>query len=105
MVSQAVERTLELSVDPPSPAQLDPGTLIRVSARPVPWASMLWVSGTVQIFGAPVGAFRRAADGSWKFRTMVPPMATVPPGSYRIKAWGRTRDGAEIRGELTYKVE
>jgi hypothetical protein len=96
---------LLLTVDPPSPARLDPGSLVSVTARPEPPAAMQWVSGTVRILGAPVTDFRPRADGSWGFRTMVPPMLSVPPGTYHIRAWGRTAAGEDLRGELTYEVE
>jgi hypothetical protein len=90
---------------PVSPARLDPGTLISVTARPEPPVAMAWVSGTVQIFGAPVAPFRRGADGAWRFRTAVPPMVDVPPGAYGVKVWGRTLDGQELRGASIYEVE
>ena len=96
---------LLLTVVPPSPTRLYPGTLVSVIALPEPRVAMRWVSGTVRILGAPVTDFRLNADGSWGFRTMVPPMVTVPPGAYRIRAWGRTVDGEDLRGELTYDVE
>lgn len=104
-VFAGVSRRLVLEVSPASPARLDSGTIITVSARPEPWGAMQWVSGTVQIFGAPVTPFRLAKDGSWTFRTMVPPMLSAPPGSYHIKAWGRTQDGQDVRGIVTYEVE
>ena len=98
--------TLVLSVDPPSPNPLDAGTLVRVTARPEPKVEMAWVSGTVKIFGAPVAPFKRdREDGSWRFKTMVPPMVTVPPGTYQIKAWGRTVDGEEIHSAISYEVQ
>jgi hypothetical protein len=96
---------LVLSVSPPSPCRLDPGTLVSVTARPQPPVAMAWVSGTVRILGAPVTDFRLRADGSWGFRTMVPPMVSVPPGTYHIRAWGRTKDGEALSGTLTYEVE
>ena len=105
---QIVDRppsVLMVGMVPASPAHLDPGTLISVTARPYPPAAMAWVSGTVQIFGAPVAPFRRAADGSWSFRTEVPPMVEVPPGRYGVKVWGRTLDGRELRGASIYEVE
>jgi hypothetical protein len=96
---------LLLTVYPPSPAQLDPGTLVSVTAQTEPRVAMQWVSGTVRILGAPVTDFRPLADGSWGFTTMVPPMVNVPPGTYHIRAWGRSMDGEDVRGELTYEVE
>jgi hypothetical protein len=96
---------LVLTVSPPSPARLDPGTLVSVTAVSEPRVAMRWVSGTVRILGAPVTDFRLRADGSWGFRTMVPPMMGVPPGAYHIRAWGRSVDGQDLRGELTYEVE
>ncbi len=98
-------RVLVLKVDPAPPVHLMGGTLVQVSARPRPWAAMAWVSGTVKIFGAPVAAFKPTRDGAWVFRTMVPPLFTVPAGVYRVQAWGRTRGGESVRGELKYEVE
>jgi hypothetical protein len=92
-------------VSPASPSPFDPGTIVSVTARPEPFVEMAWVSGTVRILGAPVAAFRRGADGSWTFRTMVPPMVTVPPGTYRIKAWGRTLDGEALSATMNYEVQ
>ena len=105
---QAVLRSvprLVLAVSPASPARLEPGSLVRVTALPVPWVDLAWVSGTVGVLGAPTAAFRRGPDGVWSFRTMVPPMVLVPAGAYRVKAWGRAVDGEEVRGTLTYEVE
>jgi hypothetical protein len=96
---------LLVGVFPPSPTRLDPGTLIRITARPEPSIAMDWVSGTVRILGAPVTAFRRGEDGTWGFKTMVPPMVTVPPGTYAIKVWGRAHDGEALSGTLSYEVE
>ncbi len=98
-------RHLEISVRPASPADLPPGTIVEIVAMPVPAGQMAWVSGTVKIFRAPVLAFKKSAvDGSFMFRTMVPPMATVPAGSYEVRAWGRTVAGEDVEGRLDYKV-
>lgn len=105
IVAQAVPTRLVLSVSPASPARLFPGALIQVTARAEPQTDLRWVSGTVRIMGAPVGAFKRSLDGSWVFKTMVPPMFSVPSGTYRVKAWGRSMDGREVRGAMTYEVE
>jgi hypothetical protein len=94
-----------VTVDPPSPARLAPGTIVKVNARPVPEGVMAWVSGTVKIVGSPVAAFKPNPDGSWRFKTMIPPMATVPPGFYMIKIWGRTRAGDMIRTTVSYEVQ
>jgi len=51
------------------------------------------------------GGFQAARGRLLGLQTMVPPMVTVPPGAYRIRAWGRTVDGEDLRGELTYDVE
>ncbi len=96
---------LSLKVVPAPPARLEPGGFVRVTARCVPPVALGWVSGTVGILGAPVVAFRRGPAGAWSFRTMVPPFLNVPPGTYRVKAWGRTLDGRAVRGEMDYEVE
>jgi hypothetical protein len=88
-----------------SPARLDPGTIVTVSARTAPFTQLASLSGTVKMMGAPVLAFRPAQDGTWYFRTMVPPMTTVPPGHYQIKAWGRTADGQEVKANMDYEVK
>jgi hypothetical protein len=99
-------RRLELSVDPAPPTGLPSGTIVKVAARAVPDAELAWVSGTVKIFGAPVLALKPDADGkTWRFKTMVPPMVTVPPGKYEVKAWGRTKNGEELQGLLNYEVK
>lgn len=100
-----VPHTLRLQVDPAPPAGLPSGTIVSVRAIPEPAVDMAWVSGTVGIIGAPVAPFRRGADGTWLFRTMVPPMVTVPPGNYHIKAWGRTKAGEELRVTMNYEVQ
>jgi hypothetical protein len=80
--------------------------VVTVSALPVPEAEMAWVSGTVKLMGAPVLGMKPAADGKrWQFRTMVPPMVTVPAGRYEVKAWGRTKAGEDIQGQMTYEVQ
>jgi hypothetical protein len=97
--------TLSLTVDPPPPADLPSGTIVSVRAVAGPDVDMAWVSGTVGIIGAPVAAFRRGSGGGWLFRTMVPPMVTIPPGVYKVKAWGRTTDGELLRATLNYEVQ
>ncbi|HTB33685.1 MAG TPA: hypothetical protein VK842_02370 [bacterium] len=97
--------SLVLSALPAPPAQLDPGTIVTVQARTQPATQLAWVSGTVRIMGAPTLAFRPGADGTWSFRTMVPPMTTVPPGLYQIKAWGRTADGQDVKANMAYEVK
>lgn len=104
--AQRPASVLRLSVDPAPPAQLAPGTLVKVSAVPEPPCQLAWVSGTVKLLGAPVLGFKPdPADGIWRFKTMVPPMTTVPPGHYQVKAWGRSADGAEVDGALDYEVK
>ncbi|HXB98472.1 MAG TPA: hypothetical protein VNZ54_10505, partial [bacterium] len=76
-----------------------------VQARTVPATQLASLSGTVKMMGAPSLAFRPAADGTWYFRTMVPPMTTVPPGHYQIKAWGRTADGQDVTANMDYEVK
>jgi hypothetical protein len=97
-------RRLEIIADPASPASLQPGQRISVTARPLPEAQMQWVSGTVKVLGAREVAFRKDADGLFKFRTMVPPMVDIPSGTYEIRAWGRTAAGEAIEGSLKYEV-
>ena len=96
--------SLLLSALPAPPTRLDPGIIVTVRARTEPPTQLAWVSGTVKIMGAPVLGFRQAADGTWSFRTMVPPMTTVPPGTYQIKAWGRTADGQDVKATMDYEV-
>jgi hypothetical protein len=96
---------LILAVEPASPASLISGTIVKVSARPQPAAELAWVSGTVKVFGAKPLALKKAADGSWGFKTMVPPLVTVPRGTYEIKAWGRTQDGKAVEGRMNYEVK
>jgi hypothetical protein len=96
---------LELRADPPSPASLAPGRIIKITAAPVPGGDMQWVSGTVKVLGARVVAFRKdPEDGLYKFKTMVPPMVDIPSGSYQVKAWGRTLAGEDVEGSLDYEV-
>jgi hypothetical protein len=97
--------SLVLSALPAPPAQLDPGVIVTVEARTLPQTQLAWVSGTVRIMGAPTLAFRQGADGTWSFRTMVPPMTTVPPGLYQIKAWGRTAEGQDVKATMEYEVK
>jgi hypothetical protein len=97
---------LELSALPQPPTSLPSGTVVTVSARTVPEGDLAWVSGTVKLLGAPVLAMKPAADGkSWWFRTMVPPMVTVPAGHYEVKAWGRTKAGEDVQGSMSYEVK
>jgi hypothetical protein len=97
--------SLVLHALPAPPASLDPGTIVTVQARTLPQTQLAWVSGTVKIMGAPTLAFRPGADGTWSFRTMVPPMTMVPPGTYQIKAWGRTADGQDVKATMDYEVK
>jgi hypothetical protein len=96
------ERRLILTLDPPG---LKPGTLIQVTARPVPDAEMLWVSGTVKVMGAPVMPFRPGEKGAWNFRTMIPVFATISPGQYEARAWGDSKDGKRYEGSLLIDVK
>lgn len=97
---------LQLSVEPAPPAKLPSGTIVTVTAQPVPATELAWVSGTVKLFGAPVlGLKMDAKSGAWRFRTMVPPMVLVPAGMYEVKAWGRTRAGEAIEGTFSYEVK
>jgi hypothetical protein len=96
---------LELRADPPSPAPLQPGTIIKITAVPQPAGEMAWVSGTVKVLGARVVAFKKdPQDGLFKFKTMVPPMADIPSGSYQVRAWGRSAAGEAVEGSLDYVV-
>jgi hypothetical protein len=96
---------LALSVEPASPATLLPGTIVRVRAQVDGQGQLAWVSGTVRLMGAPVLGLKQAADGSWGFKTMVPPMTTVPAGHYKVKVWGRLKDGRELSETLDYEVK
>lgn len=96
---------LEMSVNPASPARLLSGTIVKVTAQSVPKTEMAWVSGTVKIFGAKPIAMKQDGDGSWYFKTMVPPMFTVPAGAYEVRTWGRTPDGEPLEGSMTYEVK
>jgi hypothetical protein len=97
---------LELSALPLPPASLPSGTIVTVTARVVPDAQMEWVSGTVKLMGAPVLGMKPGADGKgWWFRTMVPPLVTVPAGHYEVKAWGRTKAGEDVQGMMSYEVQ
>lgn len=103
---KAEGRRLELSALPMPPSPLPSGTVVTVSARPVPEGEMEWVSGTVKLMGAPVLAMKPAGDGkSWSFRTMVPPMVSVPAGRYEVKAWGRSKAGEDVQGSMSYEVK
>lgn len=104
-IQTQIPHSLRLSVEPPPPSDLASGTIVSVHAIAEPFMEMAWVSGTVGIMGAPVAGFKRAADGSWMFRTMVPPMVTVPAGTYHIKAWGRSKSGEELKATMNYEVQ
>lgn len=96
---------LVLSALPAPPAELRSGMVVSVAAQAQPAVELAWVSGTVKLLGAPVLPMRLDADGrTWRFRTMVPPLVMVPAGDYQIKAWGRTRAGAPIEGQMSYEV-
>ena len=85
---------------------LEPGTIVSIAAVPVPATEMQWVSGTVQLFGAPKLSFKKdPKDGFYKFKTMVPPMVQIPAGTYEVKAWGRTAAGEAVEGRTDYVVE
>jgi hypothetical protein len=97
---------LELSALPLPPASLPSGTIVTVTAHVVPDAQMEWVSGTVKLLGAPVLGMKPDSDGkAWWFRTMVPPLVTVPAGHYEVKAWGRTKAGEDVQGMMSYEVQ
>lgn len=98
--------TLEIRVNPPSPAALASGMLVEIAAVPVPATEMQWVSGTVKIFRAPTLPFKKdAKDGLFKFKTMVPPMVMIPAGTYEVKAWGRTALGQDVEARTEYVVK
>lgn len=96
------KRQLILSLDPP---RLEPGEIILVSARPEPMATMRWISGTVQVLGAPTMPFEPGVDGSWIFKTQIPIFSTIEPGSYLAKAWGDDQDGQRYEGSLLIQVK
>jgi hypothetical protein len=49
---------------------------------------------------------KEQGDGKgWYFRTMVPPLVTVPKGSYEVKAWGKTKAGEDVQGLMSYEVQ
>ena len=105
-VIKPASAVLELRCNPSSPSSLESGTIVTIAAVPVPATEMQWVSGTVQLFGAPKLAFKRdPKDGLYKFKTMVPPMVQIPVGKYEVKAWGRTAAGEEINGQMEYVVQ
>ncbi len=90
------ERRLAVTVQP---ADLAPGSLVRVSAQPQPAATLVSVSGTVAVPGAWVMPFRwDAQQQAWVFRTQIPGLASIPAGEYTVKAWGRTADGRLYEG-------
>lgn len=94
---------LELSVSPP---QLKAGAVVLVTARPVPPVELLWVSGTVKVMGAPVVGFKQdKATKLWQLRSQVPAFVSIPPGLYAVKAWGKTRAGEDIKGEMEYEAK
>ncbi len=94
---------LRLSLDPP---QLEAGVPITLSARPEPPTELTWVSGTVEVMGAPTLPMRfDPSDGAWKFRSMIPAFMSVPSGVYKVKAWGMSKNGIRAEGELSVRVE
>jgi len=96
---------LKISVEPAPPTVLAPGTVVKIRAWAEPKAQLQWVSGTVKVFRAPVLAFKPEAGSlAWIFKTQVPPMTTVPPGRYQVKAWGRSVDGQDVNGQLDFEV-
>jgi len=95
------ERRLILDVQP---AELAPGVLVRVSARPAPDAALVSVSGTVAVPGAWVMPFHwDAAQKAWAFRTVIPSLISIPAGQYTVKAWGETRDGRRYEGSTAVR--
>jgi len=98
----AQERRLIVSMSPP---ELKAGQMIQVTARPQPAAELAWVSGTVEVMGAPVMPFARASDGAWNFKTMIPVFASIRPGKYEARAWGDTADGKRYEGNLIIDVK
>jgi hypothetical protein len=102
----AFRRHLELSALPAGPTALPSGTIVTVTARVVPEAEMAWVSGTVKLMGAPVLGMKPELNGKgWYFRTMIPPLVTIPPGHYEVKAWGKTKAGEAVNGLMSYEVQ
>ena len=94
---------LRLSLDPP---QLQPGVPMTLSVRPEPPTELLWVSGTVEVMGVPTLPLRQdPTDGVWKFRSMLPSFVSIPAGTYKVKAWGVSKQGKRAEGELSIKVE
>jgi hypothetical protein len=99
----APQRQLIITMNPP---EFRPGAQLVVTARPLPQAEMAYVSGTVDVMGFPDLAFSRdAADGQWKFKTMIPIFASVSPGNYQVKAWGLSRGGQRYDGSLNVQVK
>lgn len=97
------QRSLVLKMIPP---ELKPGQTLVVIAQPVPPAELLWVSGTVKVMGFPDMAFTKdGKDGLWKIKTMIPIFASVEPGDYEAKAWGRSKDGQNYEGTLQVHVK
>jgi hypothetical protein len=98
-------RHLEIRFDPAGPTHLAPGDMVQIAVLPVPDGEMQWVSGTVQLFHAPTLAFKQdAKDRLFKFKTMVPPMANIPAGTYEVKVWGRSLLGESLQGSSSYEV-
>jgi hypothetical protein len=98
-------RHLEIRFDPAGPTHLAPGDLVQIAVLPVPDGEMQWVSGTVQLFHAPTLAFKQdAKDKLFKFKTMVPPMANIPAGTYEVKVWGQSLLGESLQGSSSYEV-
>jgi hypothetical protein len=96
------DHRLIISMDPP---QLQAGSMIQVSAVPVPPTEMAWVSGTVKVMGAPVMPFQRQENGTWTFKTMIPIFASITPGQYQANAWGESKDGQRYEGSLVLNVK
>jgi hypothetical protein len=95
------ERRLIIDVQP---AELAPGMLVRVSAKPLPYAVLASVSGTVAVPGAWVMPFHwDAQQKAWAFRTVIPSLASIPAGQYVVKAWGQTLDGRRYEGSATVR--
>jgi hypothetical protein len=96
---------LDIRFNPAGPTHLAPGDLVEIAVLPVPSGEMQWVSGTVQLFHAPTLAFKQdAKDKLFKFKTMVPPMANIPAGTYQVKVWGQSLLGESLQGSSSYEV-
>lgn len=94
---------LALSLDPP---QLQSGVVLTLSARPEPPLELQWVSGTVEVMGAPTLPMSWDPEvQAWKFKSMVPPFVSIPAGTYTVRAWGQSSNGKRAEGELSVKVD